>query len=81
MVSASGLVIIGLSVLGARRPDVGPVEVRVFHAVNGLPDWLCLPLWPPMQLGNLVVGTLGGVAVAIVDGEFAVASASSSPWC
>ncbi len=41
-------------------------EARVFHAVNGLPDWLYWPLWLPMQLGNLVVGTLVGLAVAWV---------------
>ena len=40
-------------------------EQRVFHAVNGLPEWLYRVLWLPMQLGNLVVGTLVGVAVAL----------------
>ena len=58
-----GLVLAG-SVLGARHPTIHPVEARVFHAVNGLPDWLYVPLWLPMQLGNLVVGTLVGLAVA-----------------
>ena len=33
----------------------------MFHAVNGLPDWLYPLLWLPMQLGNLVVGTVVGL--------------------
>ena len=45
----------------------------MFHAVNGLPDGLYPVLWVPMQLGNLVVGTLAGLAVAVVDGDLAVA--------
>jgi membrane-associated phospholipid phosphatase len=47
--------------------------VRVFHAINGLPGWLYWILWPPMQLGNLVVGTLVGLVIAWVAGELAVA--------
>jgi undecaprenyl-diphosphatase len=45
----------------------------VFHAVNGLPGWLYWILWPPMQLGNLVVGTLVGLVIAWVAREPAVA--------
>ena len=45
----------------------------MFHAVNGLPDRLYPLLWLPMQLGNLVVGTVAGLAVALVDGDLAVA--------
>jgi membrane-associated phospholipid phosphatase len=45
----------------------------VFHAINGLPGWLYWILWPPMQLGNLVVGTLVGLVIAWVAGEPAVA--------
>ena len=41
--------------------------------INGLPYWLYVPLWLPMQLGNLVVGTLAGLAVALVDHDWAVA--------
>jgi membrane-associated phospholipid phosphatase len=45
----------------------------VFHAVNRLPEWLYWILWLPMQLGNLVVGTLVGLVIAWVAGERAVA--------
>ena len=45
----------------------------MFHAINGLPDQLYRVLWLPMQLGNLVVGTLAGLVVAVVDGDLAVA--------
>ena len=55
------------------RADISAVESRVFHAVNGLPDWLYRPLWLPMQLGNLVVGTAAGLVVALVDGDVTVA--------
>ena len=49
------------------RSQIGPihpVEQRVFHAVNGLPDWLYWPLWVPMQFGNLLVGTGAGLVVS-----------------
>ena len=45
----------------------------MFHAVNGLPDFLFPVLWLPMQLGNLAVGTLAGLAVAALDGDLSVA--------
>ena len=68
-----GLVIAACSIGAARRPDIAPWEMRVFRAINGLPGWLYWVLWPPMQLGNLVVGTLLGLATAWVTGEAAVA--------
>ena len=73
LVTGAGLIVVGASVALARRPTISPVESRVFHAVNGLPDPLYHVLWVPMQLGNLVVGTLAGLAVAVVDGDLAVA--------
>jgi len=74
-VAALGAVVLGLSVLGARHPTIHPTEQRVFRAVNGLPDVLYWPLWLPMQLGNLVVGTLTGLVLALAwgDGRLAVA--------
>jgi undecaprenyl-diphosphatase len=72
-VSGVGLAIAAASVAAARRRDIAPWEVRVFHAINGLPGWLYWVLWPPMQLGNLVVGTLVGLVMAWVAGEPAVA--------
>jgi membrane-associated phospholipid phosphatase len=71
--SAVGLVIAAASIGAARRRDIPPWEVRVFHAVNRLPGWLYWILWPPMQLGNLVVGTLVGLAIAWLAREPAVA--------
>jgi len=68
-----GLLIAACSIGAARRPDIAPWEMQVFRAINGLPGWLYWVLWPPMQLGNLVVGTLLGLATAWVTGEAAVA--------
>jgi len=61
---AVGAAVLAGSVAGARLPEIHPVEQRVFRSVNGLPGWLYVPLWAPMQLGNLVVGTAAGLAVA-----------------
>lgn len=74
IVSVVGLAILAPSINEARRPAIGDSEARVFHAVNGLPNWLYWPLWLPMQLGNLVVGTLVGLAVAWVVGDWWVAA-------
>lgn len=67
--------VLGGSVAGALGPRIPPAEAAVFRAVNGLPDWLFVPLWVPMQLGNLVVGTASGLIVAGVlrDGILAAA--------
>jgi undecaprenyl-diphosphatase len=72
-VSGAGLIVLGVSIAYARRPAISATEAIVFHAVNGLPDWLYWPLWLPMQLGNLAVGTAAGLLVALVDGDLAVA--------
>ena len=61
------------SVADARHDHISPWEVQVFRAINRLPGWLYWILWLPMQLGNLVVGTLVGVACAIVTGRVALA--------
>lgn len=71
--SALGAAVLTTSVVFARRPVIGPAERRVFHAVNGLPDWLYWPLWLPMQLGNLVVGTGAGLVIAGIVREWTVA--------
>ena len=68
-----GLIVLAASIAAARKPFIGPIEARLFHAVNGLPDRLYVFLWLPMQLGNLVVGTAAGLAVALVAGDLAVA--------
>lgn len=66
---AVGAVVLALSVLGAARNRIPAWEQRVFAAVNGWPDALFWFLWPPMQLGNLAVGTVAGLVVAGVAGE------------
>jgi membrane-associated phospholipid phosphatase len=71
--SGVGLAIAAASIGAARRRDIPPWEMRVFQAVNGLPEWLYWILWLPMQLGNLVIGTLVGLVIAWVAGERAVA--------
>ena len=73
IVAGVGLLVVSVSIFEARRPSISPVESHVFHAVNGLPDRLYPLLWLPMQLGNLVVGTCAGLAVALLDGDLAVA--------
>ena len=73
IVAGIGLVIVSASIVVARKPAISPTESRLFHAVNGLPDALYAPLWLPMQLGNLVVGTVAGLLVALFDGDLAVA--------
>ena len=73
IVAGVGLLVVSVSIFEARRPSISRVESNVFHAVNGLPDRLYPLLWLPMQLGNLVVGTGAGLAVALVDGDLVVA--------
>jgi undecaprenyl-diphosphatase len=72
-VAGAGLAVLGLSIASARRPFIGSTETRIFHAVNGLPDALYWPLWMPMQLGNLAVGTAAGLVVALIDRDLTVA--------
>ena len=71
--TAAGAAILGCSVVGALGPVIPTREARVFHSINGLPGWLYWLLWPPMQLGNLVVGTVAGLLVAWAVGDLAVA--------
>jgi membrane-associated phospholipid phosphatase len=75
LLAGAGAVVLGGSFAGARLPEIHPLERQVFGAVNRLPDWLQRPLWVPMQLGNLAVGTAVGLAVALGwrDGRLAVA--------
>ena len=71
IVAAVGLVILVLSIADASKPRISDAESRVFHAVNDLPNWLFWVLWPPMQLGNLVVGAVVGAGVALAYGSTA----------
>jgi membrane-associated phospholipid phosphatase len=73
VVAAVGLFVLGGSIAHARKPFISDLEARVFHAVNGLPDWLFPFLWLPMQLGNLVVGTGAGLVIALAERDITVA--------
>jgi glycosyltransferase 2 family protein len=70
-----GTGLIGASVAGAWRPEIPKFERQLFRSINDLPDWLFWPVWAPMQLGNLVVGTLVGLAVATVERDWRLAVA------
>jgi undecaprenyl-diphosphatase len=72
-VAGAGVIVLVMSVVGARHPFIPMWEMRLFRAVNGLPSWLLGVLWLPMQLGNLVVGTAVGLAVAWWAGELDIA--------
>jgi len=71
-----GAALLGASFHAAHRDHIPAAEQRLFRAVNGLPGWLYWPLWPPMQLGNLVVGTLAGLAVALYYDSWGKAAAA-----
>src|SRR3954471_21896153 len=71
----AGVVVLALSAWGARYEELHPVEIRVFRAVNRLPDWIYEPLWLPMQFGNLVVGAAAGLVVALLLSDWRVAIA------
>ena len=72
---AIGALVLAGSVVGALGPVIPASEARVFRAVNRLPDGLYRPLWVPMQLGNLVVGSVAGLIVAAGLREWRVAVA------
>ena len=64
VIAGIGVLILAGSLAGARHRVIHPLEQRAFHAINGLPGALFPVLWLPMQLGNLVVGTVVGLVVA-----------------
>jgi undecaprenyl-diphosphatase len=66
VLAAAGLTVIVVSGVIASSGKVGWFEADAFHLVNDLPGVLYGPLWPVMQLGNLLVGP----AVAIVAAVF-----------
>ena len=72
-IAIGGAAILAMSVAGAARSTIPVGETRVFRIINGAPDWLYWPLWLPMQLGNLVVGTVVGLLVAWSLGSWGVA--------
>jgi undecaprenyl-diphosphatase len=72
---AAGAGVLAGSAAGALLPDIHPAEQRVFRRINRLPAWLYAPLWLPMQLGNLIVGTMAGLVVALGYRDLAMAIA------
>jgi undecaprenyl-diphosphatase len=70
-----GAAVLVLASIGASRDPIDRREMRVFRAINGLPDWLYAPLWLPMQFGNLVVGAAAGLVVALLLRDWPVAIA------
>jgi undecaprenyl-diphosphatase len=75
LVGAVGAAILVASFAGASHWQIHPLEQRVFHAVNGLPNWWYPVVWAPMQLGNLVVGPVVGLGVAWWKADLALAIA------
>ena len=73
-VAAFGAIALAASVAAAIGTAIPAWERRLFRAINGLPNWCFVPLWPFMQLGNLVVGALAGLVVAAVARRWDVAA-------
>lgn len=71
--SAVGAVLLALTIPPATARAIPSWEHSAFRAINGLPDLLFPLLWPFMQLGNLAVGALAGLAVAWRAGRWDVA--------
>jgi len=71
----AGFLVLTVSVVGALPPRIHPREQRVFRLINRLPGWLYWPLWVPMQLGNLAVGTLVGLVIAWQLGDWRTSAA------
>ena len=53
-VGAGAIVVAGCGVIVADG-TVGPAEESVFHAINGLPDWLQGPMWVFQFIGLLLI--------------------------
>jgi glycosyltransferase 2 family protein len=79
---AVALAVLALTAIPVRRP-VGMWEEGVFHAVNGLPDWLLAPVWLVMQAGNLLTVTVASLVALIarrVRQGLDLAVAGASAW-
>jgi undecaprenyl-diphosphatase len=61
-----GLVVFLVGALIARNGTVPGWEEAIFHAINGLPDWLYPILWPGNMLGALFVVPIVAVACLAV---------------
>ena len=73
--TAVGLIIVVVATLDARQRGIPAWEAATFRVINRWPNWLYGVFWLPMQLGNLVVGTVVGLIIAAIAGELDVAVA------
>lgn len=62
----AGLVLVVLCALVARDGTVGPAELAVFHAVNGLPEALSPPMQGAQLLGVLAIGPIAAGISAVL---------------
>ena len=49
-----------------RQRGIPAWEAATFRVINRWPNWLYGVFWLPMQLGNLVVGTVVGLIIAAI---------------
>jgi membrane-associated phospholipid phosphatase len=60
------MALLGLSSIPVRRGYVAPLEARIFHLINGLPQGLYPVLWVIMQLGNVITAFVAtGIALLL----------------
>ena len=62
----AGLAILAIGMVVVRNGTVPRWERSIFRAINDLPQFLYRPLWPFQQLGNLLVGPVVAVVVALL---------------
>lgn len=69
-----GLVVLAVCMFIVRSGEVGSVEEAVFHAINGLPDFLQAPVWL-LQLPGILVFPLLVALVALLLRRYRLAAA------
>ena len=69
-----GLVVLAVCMFIVRSGEVGSVEEAVFHAINGLPDFLQAPVWL-FQLPGILVFPLLVALVALLLRRYRLAAA------
>lgn len=62
----AGLAILAIGMVVVRNGTVPRWERSIFRAINDLPQFLYRPLWPFQQLGNLLVGPVVAIVVALL---------------
>ncbi len=76
----AGLAVLGACMYVVRDGEVGSLEESVFHAINGLPDWLKAPLWVFQLFGMLAIVALAAVAaLALRRTRLGIAIAAAIP--